>query len=238
MALSPLGNNTLSNLRSAVRQQLNDVAGDFWSTAALNQYLQEAINSVHDETIRMAGDRSLWTKDWTYTANAESVNISITDHVVRRILFLEDRTDETPGPMWTCAPGLSDLFDWRLQPPDTARYYDYTEYRIVLKETGTGASKAHTITCYANPAPGVARSLRLHYQPGPPDMSTDTYKSGMLPEAEALAVWLACILAKFQEMDGAPESWLREYQRREDHLRGIVSPVKRGPREIRYIAED
>jgi len=234
MSMSPLGNNTLASFKVDLARQLNDKMYRMWSETDLEGYIQRAVTAIYGEMIDVNPDLATKTHDFSYTANAESITITPSSGTVRRVKFIEDRTDYQPGPMWEPAQDREDLHSYNMIAADASRVYDAPRYMVDFEESGTGATLAMNVIVRAAPPPGTTRSLRLHYQSGGPTLSSSTFKTGLLPEAEEYAMWLAAIMAKFQE-DEPPANWQAELNRAQVRFtRAIKLKAKRGPKRILY----
>jgi len=111
------GNSSRSELRTAVRDRINEISTAVFSNTILNRFLQIAMDKFAPLYYDRVPDAAAERYDFTYPASAEYVDLlpfSSYNEASISIKELEDRTNEQPGYRLKKAESFSDLF----------RYYD------------------------------------------------------------------------------------------------------------------
>lgn len=233
------GNNTRLELQEVIMRQLHDPFNQFWAPEDIYNHMQRAFGLIFNLQNRLTNELGIVTKDVTYTALAEQVDITSGIGGFRLITMVEDRTDSQPGPLWHNRQNIEDLQRGNYLAAYPIRLFHSPEYAIYVQQSvGAGGVITNTVYIRAAPPPSSARSLRVYYQNIGPDFSAATGTSGLLMECESVAITQACIFAKFQEMDNAPASWAILYKDGLDTMRRALRSIKRGPKRIRHTDDD
>jgi hypothetical protein len=230
------GNNARPDIMDVIRRRLHDEHGEFWTDDDLIVHMQTSFTKVFDTIMRHNNEVGIFSADVTYTASSEKVDISTPTAGMRRFEKVEDRTDSQPGPLWTCIQNSEDKHVYNM----VGAYgvvAGMPAYRIVQTMAPTASAFAMTTYIEASPPPTSNRSLRIYGQWTGPDFSVATGTSGMPMEGEQLAIIETCIVAKFQESDEIPQSWLNERKEAQMHMKQTIRSWKRGPKRIRYIPD-
>jgi len=235
--LNQNGNSTRALLITEIKNQLNDPNGEMWSAADLQRYLQRAVTTWYNKMIRLNSELANRYEDFTFAASTSRMDMTSTlANGIRKVIMLEDRTNQQPGPCWVAAEDVRDLYRYSLNVVDSVLYGNNPKFVFYFEQAGTLAA-AQTLKPYLEVSPQLtsARSMRIHYQCEAPSMSVDAATSALPPEAEEAVVLQACILAKFQEDESVPQAWQAALDVAERHLRETVRPIMRGPKRIRYL---
>ena len=212
---------------------MNEASAAFWSDDQLDSYINASYFEFFREYQRKMPAWARRAESLTYTASAESVTFTVSDGTPWYFEYVEDQTNSDPGfviPLTTDKARLhrsySIISDSSIDGQSTVCYVEFTQ---------TKSSGVFTDTCkvYLSPKPSSDRSLVIHLQLAPEEMTADTHTTGMPDFVERCVVLQAAIYARVQEE--SPHSFLdKELEKAKVAMQKNIRPLKRGPGRVRY----
>jgi len=232
-----MSNRALSAIRTVLRYRLNEPSPGFWTNVALNTHIQTSYEETFALYLRKNPGQAKQYADVTYTAEAESVAVTISGYTLANVLVVEDRTEVQPGVVLTEADSFEQVIA-EAEDPAAADNPTGDPSKWYYVRTSSASTGVLTIAgyIYLTPIPGSARSLRIHYQAEAQTLAGDSYTTGLPDTYEELLICRAAVLAKTQE--GVTPSALAEFkaQAKEADLvvRTQTGGFSRGPSRIVY----
>lgn len=218
---------TLGNLRTLLRQYIDDTNSTRWTDANLNRFLNEGQKLV--QNIIDDADEMYFTKCQAYTvaADTDSYEFSLPDDFKKVILVERVNTDAAPTP--------AEFEDFRRRH-GTLRTTHWP-YNVIL---GLGEATWYLRgTKIGMVAPTEAFTVRLWYTYAIPDLSDDAAFSELPNDQRNLVSLLAAKLTKGESIDGKgalPEDLQDMIDFGLAQLKtSIEGRNKQGPRYVTYI---
>jgi len=235
------GNSTLAQVLAEVRDMLNEptASNSFWSDAQLNRYIKNAHRDYWRKWCRYKPEFGSRTKDATYTAAAESVDVSFSadEGFPSTVDFCEDRTDVQPGPHIPWADSMDDLTRYYNQLGDTSLLSNWAAKVFgTIAQSASSGVQTNVFRLFLAPIPSGARSLRLHYQAEPYQMTAATHTTGLPDVVEQCIIIKTAILARAQE-EATDEPFRLILQEAEQEMRASARPLRKGPKRVRSTSK-
>ena len=236
-----MSNSTLTVILADVRSMLNEpiASNSFWTDDQLKGYIRRAHRDYWRKWCRYKPEHGSRTKDATYTASAESVDVTFSadEGFPATVDRCEDRTDVQPGVKIPWADSMEALTHYYNQLGDTALLSNWPA-RVFgeIAQSASSGVQANVFRLYMGPIPASSRSLRLHYQAEPYPMTLTTHTTGLPGVVEECIIIKSAAYARAQE-EATDEPFRLLLSEAETEMRASARPLRKGPKRVRVTSK-
>ncbi|MBW2704146.1 MAG: hypothetical protein JRF33_25280 [Deltaproteobacteria bacterium] len=231
------GNSTLADILAEVRDLLNEptASNSFWADSQLKRYIKNSHRDYWRKWARKKPEFGSRQKDFTYTASAEYVDVSFTDDegFPATVDYCEDRTDMQPGTKIPWADSMEALTHYYNQLGDTVLLSNWPA-RIfgTIHQSASSGVQTNVFRTHVAPIPSGSRSMRLHYQAEPYQLTALTHTTGLPDVVEQCIILKAASIARAQE-EATDEPFRLLLDEAEKEMISSSRPLRKGPKRVR-----
>lgn len=226
-----MGNTAKSVLRGKLRVVLNEPTDAMFTNAALNQFMQDALNHYGRIYLSRDPQQANRYEDISYPAGSESYDITTSGYSIAFIKWAEDRTSIQPG---TEIRPFDSFQDMKSAQTFSESNFVAPGYYFQKEEDGSGGVNQ---TIYLAPN-DIGKSLRLHVQAEPQILTAEDDTTLMPDSVERCILLQAALDARM--MEESPNVGLLQTQLAKAEMTMLkqVASITRGPAAIRFHSVD